>query len=94
MASSGVTIKLKSRGMKELLSSRAVERQLTELAEKVKARGKATAPVRTGAYRDSIHVESVQHPSRVVVRVKAGVSYGWAVEAMTGNLARALDAAK
>lgn len=37
-----------------------------EIAEKAEGIAKATAPVDTGAYRDSIHVESDEHGSRLV----------------------------
>jgi hypothetical protein len=87
-------IKLKHSGMARLLKSGEVERLLMRLAAKVETVAKAAAPVRTGAYRDSIHTEAVDHPTRKVARVAAGVDYGWVVEANTGNLARALDAAR
>lgn len=66
---------------------------LQRKADAVAAEAIATAPVDTGEYQASIHTEVVQHPSRTVVRVVADAPHAWVVEANTGNLARALDAA-
>lgn len=67
-------------GVSGLLDARAAE---------VEARAKASAPVDTGAYRDSIHVET-DHTDRMVKRVIADVDYAMVVEANTGNMARSL----
>ena len=58
-------------------------------AEDVASRARSSAPVDTGAYRDSIHLEET-HTDRLVVRVVADVDYAMVVEANTGNLARSL----
>jgi hypothetical protein len=55
--------------------------------------GQGSAPVASGAYRDSLHIET-DHTDRMVKRVVADVDYALVVEANTGNLARALDAAR
>lgn len=87
-----VKVKLISAGMKELLSSDDLRADLTARMERVEARAEATAPVESGAYRASIHIEQ-DTTDRAVVRVVADVDYAMGVEAQTGNLARALDAA-
>ena len=59
-------------------------------AEPVLARAQAAAPVRTGEYRDSLRAWTEVHASRVVARVGSDSDHALAVEAATGNLARAL----
>ena len=85
-------VRLKSGGVEELLKSAGVRDELTRHAEQVAVAARASAPVDTGAYRDSIRVEQAT-TDRAVVRVVAGVSYAMAIEAGTGNMARAADAA-
>lgn len=85
-------VTLNSAGVAALLRSRGVDQALEILARRVEARAKATAPVETGEYRDSIHVET-RLRGRVVKRIGSGVDHARVVEAKTGNLARALDAA-
>lgn len=61
-------------------------------AEAVLSAAQSSAPRVTGAYADSLQiVEDVT--DRAVARVVTTVPYGLIVEADTGNLARALDAA-
>lgn len=77
----------------EVLKSPALAAMLKKKAEAVAATARATAPVESGAYRDSIVVEVDQHPTRVVVHVAAKARHAHLVEANTGNLARALGSA-
>ena len=86
-------VRLISRGMGQMLGSGEVRALLTAKADAVAARAREGAPVDTGAYRASIEVVQ-DSTDRAVVRVVAGVPYALVVEADTGNLARALDAAK
>ena len=86
-------VKLNSPGVKELLNSKGVENFLMGLAAKVEAQAKATAPVRTGSYRDSIS-HYADKTDRVVARIEADSDHAMEVEAHTGNLARSLDAAR
>lgn len=80
-------------GVKEVLNSSEVRDMLTDKAEDVLAAAKASAPVDTGEYRDSLGI--VQDTTdRAVVRVASTAPHGMIVEAKTGNLARALDAAR
>lgn len=81
-----------SRGFDELLKADFIRDDLTRRAEAIAAQARATAPVKTGAYRDSIKV--VQDTSdRAVARVIATDRKAPLVEAKTGNLSRARDAA-
>lgn len=86
-------VKIHSAGIRDILTSSGVESHLRARMEVAAAAARASAPVASGAYRDSIHVEEVRRQDRVVVRVVADVPHALAVEAGTGNLARALDAA-
>lgn len=70
-----------------------VESMLEAAAERALSAAQSSAPVASGAYRDSLHVET-DHTDRMVKRVVADVPYALVVEANTGNLSRALDAAK
>lgn len=79
-------------GMRELAKSPGVADALRAPAARVEAAAKASAPVVIGAYRDSIRAWSTT-TDRAVVRVGSSVPYAMAVEARTGNLARALGTA-
>lgn len=70
-----------------------VEQALDAAAERAAEAARSSAPVASDAYRDSIHVET-DHTDRMVKRVVADVDYALVVEANTGNMARALDAAR
>lgn len=85
-------VKLIDSGMRALLSDPGVAADLASRAESVAEAARASAPVETGAYRDSIHVEA-DHTDRVVARVVADVPYATRVEAGHGTLTSALDAA-
>jgi len=79
-------------GMAELLASDGVRKHLHDLGERVAERARSTAPVVTGAYRDGITVTEGT-TDRAVVRVGSTAPHASVVEARTGNLSRALDAA-
>ena len=79
-------------GMAALLKSSGVRSFVTSRADAVLSAAESSAPVDTGAYRSSLHIEQAT-TDRAVVRVVADVSYALVVEAETGNLSRALDAA-
>jgi hypothetical protein len=76
-------------GVGEMLREGFIRQRLHESADRIAAAAKANAPVESGSYRNSIHVED-DTTDRAVVRVVAGVPYAINVEAATGNLARAL----
>lgn len=86
-------VELKEAGVRELLLSAMVRANLEGRMEQALAMAKAQAPVDTGAYRESLSLETVE-TDRVGVRLLASVPYAWAVEADTGNLLRALDQAR
>lgn len=85
-------VKLNSAGMQSLLNDPKVAAELARRMGPVLAQAQANAPVDTGTYRDSLHIEAAV-TDRVVARVVSDVDYALNVEAGTGNLARALDAA-
>lgn len=85
-------VRLISRGMRSLLADPGVSADLVKRAERVAAKARATAPVATGEYRDSITVET-DVTDRVVARVVARDRKSHVIESRTGNLARALDSA-
>lgn len=74
--------------------SGAVEMLVDSVARDVMAEARLSAPVKTGDYQRSIHVETVRTRHRTVAKVVADVPHALAVEARTGNLARALKRAK
>lgn len=69
-----------------------VRAELTRRMQPVLAAAKASAPSVTGAHKASIHLVQAT-TDRAVVRVVADSDHSLAVEAKTGNLARALAAA-
>lgn len=85
-------VKLVSQGMRELLNAPGVTRDLERRGRSILAAATATAPVDTGAYRDGLTMWTA-HTDRTVVRIGSSARHSPLVEAMTGNLARALDAA-
>lgn len=87
-----VRFKLNSGGMAELLKSAGVRAALDGPAEAVASAMRANAPRDTGALEGSIHVEDAT-TDRAVKRIVADVPYALAVNANTGFMTRALDAA-
>lgn len=85
-------VKLNRAGMRELLKSDGVRDELTRRMGPVLAAAKASAPVKSGAHRNSLHIVQAT-TDRVVVRVVADSDHSLAVEATTGHMARALDQA-
>ena len=65
-----------------------------EVAEKVAATARSTAPRESNAYADSIHVEVVQRTHRNAALVIADDPKSMLIESKTGNLARALNQVK
>lgn len=87
-----MAVRLNSAGMRELLNAPGVQDDLERRGQNVLAAATASALVDTGAYRDGLTVWTA-HTDRAVVRVGSTARHAPLVEAMTGNLARALDAA-
>lgn len=82
----------KGSGVEPHLNSAKTRALLTGKAQSVMSAAKSSAPVDSGAYAGSIHIEQAT-TDRAAVRVVADVPYAGVVEANTGTLARALDAA-
>ena len=74
----------------ELGNSAPVERIVVGAAEDAASVARSTAPVDSGEYRDSIHVEVDRAAHRVVAKVVASSDHSMLVESQTGNLSRAL----
>ena len=87
-----VRVELISSGMRDLLNDPGVRADMLRRAERGAEAARATAPVESGDYRDSITAWSAT-TDRAVGRFGSNIAYADDVEADTGNLARALDAA-
>lgn len=84
------TVKVNGGTIQEYLDGKhGVEQKIGQEAAEVADRARANAPVDSGAYRDSIHVET-SHTDRMVKRVVADVPYAMVVEARDGTMARSL----
>jgi len=84
-------VRLDSSAVSAVLSSQKVAAAVHDIAERVAGTARASAPVDSGWYRDSIDVED-DTTDRAVSRVVASAPHAHLVEARTGNLARALGA--
>lgn len=87
-------VELNRAGVLEVLTAPGVLAELVRRGEAVAATARATAPVRTGDYRDHITVQPGVSPvdGRARVIVGSTARHAPLVEARTGNLARALNA--
>ena len=92
MASTRVTLN-SSEIQSYLDGGHGVDSLLEAAAQRVLNAAQSSAPVESGDYLDSLHIET-DHTDRMVVRVVSDAPHAWVVEANTGNLARALDAAR
>ena len=87
---------LNAAGVRELLSSAGVQAELERRMAPVLAEARATAPVDSGDYQRSLRLWAEVHSGRsrrVAVHVGSDAEHALAVQATTGNLSRALDAA-
>lgn len=89
-----VVFRLNSAGIREMLKEPAMQAEMHRRAENVAAAARSSAPVESGAYRDSIVVTDEQQPTRAVSHVGATVDYAPILEARLGVLGRSLDAAR
>ncbi|TPF87444.1 hypothetical protein BW13_00920 [Bifidobacterium sp. UTCIF-37] len=78
----------------EILHSAGVRAMTRGAAEKALGVAKANAPVDTGAYRDGLEVKAVEHAHRTTYMVVGHDPKTMLVESQTGNLRRALRAAR
>lgn len=83
-------VKLNRAGIIQVLKSPEVEAALMSVAEAAASAARASAPVSSGEYQDSISAFTEMHADRVVAHVSSDAPHAMAVEARTGNLARAL----
>jgi hypothetical protein len=89
----GFKVKLDHRGMRELLTSRGVQNDLDERAERVAEVARSLAPVDKGDYRNSIESVPDPTPRRARAKVQATDWKAHILEAEHRVLGRALDAA-
>jgi hypothetical protein len=75
----------------QLLGTDEMRDGLEEMAEPLLDQAKSTAPVLSGDYRDGLHLEVDKVHGEWQVRIAGSTGHDVAVEARTGNLARALD---
>lgn len=78
----------------EMLNSVGVRALARGAAEKALNIARANAPVDTGAYRDGLQVEAVQHAHRTTYMVIGTDAKTMLIESQTGNLVKALKKAK
>lgn len=92
-------VKLNPDGLEDVLVSMQTRAMLETYANRVLSVAKATAPVVSGAYRDSLHLVydtsdgSKGGLKRARVRVASSVPYALYVESIKGTLGRAVDGA-
>jgi hypothetical protein len=87
-----MAVKFNNSFFSRLGHSARVTALLQRKAEAVAARAKATAPVDTGAYRNSIAVRIKNSATRNVALVVAEDPKSMLIESETGNLLSALNA--
>lgn len=84
------TVQFNQKYFDEILRSSGVQRMQLELAEKVLAKAKATAPEESGDYKRGLHIERAERGYRFAFLVVGDDWKTLLVESQTGNLARAL----
>lgn len=83
-------VRLNSKALQQYLDgAHGVEALLEQKAQDALSLALAAAPVESGAYQASLHVET-DHTDRMVKRVVADVPYAMKAEAEHGTLAKAL----
>lgn len=87
-------IKPNGRGIIAMMKEPGVANEMRRRAENVANAARANAPVESGDYQASIHVEMEDHPTRVVAHVVASDWKSHILESRFGVLARALDSAR
>lgn len=95
MPSSGQTqVEFNDSFFESILRSSGVKSLCSQKAEKVLQAAKASAPVDSGAYRDGLQLRTVSRAHRDTIMVVGTDAKTMLIESKTGNLARALKAAK
>jgi hypothetical protein len=72
-------------GVAEISRTQDMSRAMTEVATAVEAVAKVIAPILTGAYVESIHVEQTTEDGKAAANVVADVPYAVFVEFGTGD---------
>jgi hypothetical protein len=78
----------------EIMKSAGVKQLTRQAAERVLAAAVSEAPVDTGAYRDGLGIEEVEHAHRTTVMVVGHDPKTMLIESKTQNLLKALRKAK
>ncbi len=95
MAAKGQTIvEFNQKYFDEIMRTAGVTKLTDATAERALAIAQSTAPVATGDYREGLHIEHYEAAYRRTTRVVGDDAKTLLVESKTGNLARALKAAK
>ena len=95
MARSGNTeVEFNPKFFETVLRGPKVEALVDAAAGQILATAKAAAPVDTGEYRDGLHIEHHDSRFRRTTRVVGSDDKTMLLESKTGNLARAVKAAK
>lgn len=86
-------VELNSAAIQKMLDGgNGIREDLQQRAQAVLAQAESIAPVKTGNYRDGLQVVE-EHTDRVVFRVGSKAPHAHLVEAQSGVMAKALDAA-
>lgn len=94
MAGSGVRVDFNDAFFDEMLRSPGVRAMTRGAAEKALGVAKANAPVVSGDYRDGIELRAVERAHRTTYMVVGTDPETMYVESRTGNLRKALRAAR
>lgn len=86
----GVNIDWSRAGFNAIRNSPEMQGALLNIAEGIAAKARASAPVDTGEYRDSITADVQPGATRAHARVTASARHAMKLESETGNLKRAL----
>jgi hypothetical protein len=90
-------LRLDREGMRELLKSHGVQREMNRRGDKIADRARQIAPYDSDDdyhYRDHIVVQENQTPNRARAEVVAEAPYAIFVESRHRTLGRAIDAAR
>ena len=93
-AAGQTTVDFNDKFFEDILNSAKVKQLTRQAAERALATAKASAPVKTGDYRDGLGIEEVKRAHRTTVMVVGHDAKTLLVESQTGNLAKALKKAR
>jgi hypothetical protein len=94
MARNSTEVVFNEHYFEKVLRQPAVEALTDAAGDRALAAAKAGAPVDTGEYRDELHIEHHEGRFRRTTQVVGGDPKTMIIESKTGNLARAIKAAK